>query len=57
MKALLPILVLIVTIVAGIAGCSSEPSTNPNPRRTFNAQSGNFEGPSPLPGNNEKRKQ
>lgn len=57
MKTLLPILALIVVIVAGIAGCSSEPSTNQNPRRTFNAQSGNFEGPTPLPGNNEKPKQ
>jgi hypothetical protein len=57
MKTLLPIFVLVVVIVAGITGCSSEPSTNQNPRRTFNAQTGNFEGPTPLPGNNEKRKQ
>ncbi|MEP6671931.1 MAG: hypothetical protein ABJF10_22405 [Chthoniobacter sp.] len=43
---------LILGILFGITACSSEPSTNPNPRRTFDAQSGNFEGPSPLPGNN-----
>jgi hypothetical protein len=46
------ILALILLATFGFAGCASEPSTNPNPRRTFNAQSGNFEGPSPLPGNN-----
>ena len=55
MKTLLPVLVLTAVIMASLAGCSSEPSTNPNPRRTFNAETGNFEGPSPLPGNNSQR--
>ena len=40
---------LAVAVLAGIAGCTSEPSTNPNPRRTFDANSGSFEGPTPMP--------
>jgi hypothetical protein len=54
MKTRLSILLLAAVIVASIAGCSSEPSTNQNPRRVFNAETGNFEGPSPLPGNNQR---
>jgi hypothetical protein len=46
------VLLLLVSVLVGFAACSSEPSTNANPRRTFNAQSGNFEGPSPLPSTN-----
>ena len=50
MKAILFILVVPVLMAAG--GCSSEPSNNPYPRRTYNAETGNFEGPSPMPGAN-----
>ncbi|MEP6668507.1 MAG: hypothetical protein ABJF10_05105 [Chthoniobacter sp.] len=53
MKTSLPLIVILVLLVLLVlTGCSSEPSTNPNPRRSFNAESGNFEGPSPLPKTN-----
>jgi len=43
------LILLLALVLVGVAGCSSEPSTNPHPRRTFNAETGNFEGPSPMP--------
>jgi hypothetical protein len=46
------ILFLSIPILVAVAGCSSEPSTNPNPRRTYNPQTGNFEGPVPMPAAN-----
>jgi hypothetical protein len=42
-------LFLVLAVLIGAAGCSSEPSNNPNPRRMFNGDSGGFEGPSPMP--------
>jgi len=43
------ILLLSIPVLVAVAGCSSEPSTNPNPRRTYNVQTGRFEGPVPMP--------
>lgn len=42
--------ILFLTLLATLAfaGCSSEPSNNQNPRRTFNAETGNYEGPTPM---------
>ena len=47
MKSL--ILLLVLGALFGITACTSEPSSNPHPRRTFNAETGNFEGPTPMP--------
>jgi len=50
MKAAL--LFLILPVLMTIAGCTSDQmgaSDNPHPRRTFNAQTGNYEGPTPMP--------
>ena len=44
-----PLYLLLIALLASIAGCTSQPSTNPNPRRTFNSETGNFEGPTPMP--------
>ena len=50
MKAVLPFVILPLLLI--IAGCTSEQmgaSNNPHPRRTYNAETGNFEGPTPMP--------
>jgi hypothetical protein len=41
--------VLIAILTAALLTSCAEPSTNENPRRVFNAESGNYEGPSPMP--------
>jgi hypothetical protein len=46
------ILLLSIPVLVAVAGCSSEPSTNPNHRRTYNAQSSQFQGPVPMPAAN-----
>jgi hypothetical protein len=43
------ILLLSILVLVAVAGCSSEPSTNPNPRRTYNVEKGQYEGPVPMP--------
>jgi hypothetical protein len=47
-----PPLLLLPLFVLGIAGCTSEDmgaSNNPHPRRTYNVETGNYEGPTPMP--------
>jgi hypothetical protein len=50
MKAAL--LFLLFSLLIMISGCTSDQmgaSDNPHPRRHFNAETGNFEGPTPMP--------
>jgi hypothetical protein len=50
MKAVL--LFLLIPLLLVVAGCTSDQmgaSDNPHPRRTFNAETGNYEGPTPMP--------
>jgi len=47
-----PLLLLILPVLFCAAGCTSEEmgaSNNPNPRRTYNSETGDFEGPTPMP--------
>ena len=47
-----PLLLLIVPILLCAAGCTSDEmgaSNNPHPRRTYNSETGNYEGPTPMP--------
>jgi hypothetical protein len=49
-----------VLVCAAVAGCTSDQlgsSDNPHPRRTYNAESGNYQGPTPMPnpGANQNR--
>jgi len=51
-------LLLVLPVLLCLAGCTSDEmgaSNNPNPRRTYNAESGNFQGPVPLPANGGTR--
>jgi len=47
--------VLLLPLLLGTAGCTSQQlgaSDNPNPRRTYNAETGDYQGPTPMPANN-----
>ncbi len=47
-----PLLLLVLPISLGVAGCTSQEmgaSDNPHPRRTYNSQTGDYEGPTPMP--------
>ena len=47
---------LLLPFLLSIAGCSSEDmgaSSNPHPRRTYNVETGNYEGPTPMPPPND----
>jgi hypothetical protein len=48
----IPPVLLLLVVLAGMAGCTSEDmgaSNNPHPRRTYNVETGNYEGPTPMP--------
>ncbi|HEY3898551.1 MAG TPA: hypothetical protein VGM54_08065 [Chthoniobacter sp.] len=49
-------LFLLLPALLGLAGCTSEDmgaSNNPHPRRTYNVETGNYEGPTPMPPPND----
>ena len=45
-------LVLLAALLLSTAGCTSAQmgaSNNPHPRRTYNAETGDYQGPTPMP--------
>jgi hypothetical protein len=56
MKKIVALLV-IAQFVWWTGGCTSQQmgaSDNPNPRRTYNAETGDYQGPTPMPPNNSR---
>ena len=52
MKTKNTLLLLTLAALLGLSGCTSDQmgaSNNPNPRRTYNTETGNYQAPTPMP--------